>query len=167
MPLLTIKQIMADSVRLATTDADPKDRYAVGAFNFSTIPEMVGLVEGAREKNAPVILMASIGAVKYIGSLELVAEAAKGIAKTYPEVPFCLHLDHATDMEQIKQAVVGTGAADKRQVAYMVRTLTQLDHDPHPDHAADALACAICHVNLSRTRALTGGEFYQQRGTGY
>ena len=54
---------------------------------------------------------------------------------------------------QIKQAVVGTGAADKRQVAYMVRTLTQLDHDPHPDHAADALACAICHVNLSRTRA--------------
>ena len=41
------------------------------------------------------------------------------------------------------------------------------DHDPHPDHAADALACAICHVNLSRTRALTGGEFYQQRGTGY
>lgn len=26
---------------------------------------------------------------------------------------------------------------------------------------------AICHVNLSRTRALTGGEFYQQRGTGY
>lgn len=67
---------------------------------------MVGLVEGAREKNAPVILMASIGAVKYIGSLELVAEAAKGIAKTYPEVPFCLHLDHATNMEQIKQAVV-------------------------------------------------------------
>ena len=55
---------------------------------------------------------------------------------------------------QIKQAVVGTGAADKRQVAYMVRTLTQLDHDPHPDHAADALACAICHVNLSRTRRL-------------
>ena len=59
MPLLTIKQIMADSVRLATTDADPKERYAVGAFNFSTIPEMVGLVEGAREKNAPVISGAS------------------------------------------------------------------------------------------------------------
>ena len=78
----------------------------------------------------------------------------------------CGRLYEYTPM-QIKQAVVGAGAADKRQVAYMVRTLTQLDHDPHPDHAADALACAICHVNLSRTRALTGGEFYQQRGTGY
>lgn len=61
MPLLTMKQIMADSVKLATTDVDPKERYAVGAFNFSTIPEMVGIVEGAREKNAPVILMASLG----------------------------------------------------------------------------------------------------------
>ena len=44
MPLLTMKQIMADSVKLATTDVDPKERYAVGAFNFSTIPEMVGIV---------------------------------------------------------------------------------------------------------------------------
>ena len=68
---------------------------------------------------------------------------------------------------QIKQAVVGTGAADKHQVTYMVRTLLHLDHDPKPDHAADALACAICHVHLSRTRVLTGGEFYQKRGTGY
>lgn len=103
---MTMKQIMADSVKRATTDGNPAERYAVGAFNFSTIPEMVGLVEGARTKNAPVILMASLGAIKYIGSLELIAETAKGIAKTYPEVPICLHLDHATNMEQIRQAVV-------------------------------------------------------------
>ena len=75
---------MKDSRRLATTDSDPKERYAVGAFNFSTLPEMVGIVEGARMKHAPVILMASLGAVKYIGSLELIAECAKGLAKTYP-----------------------------------------------------------------------------------
>ncbi|MBR3316739.1 MAG: crossover junction endodeoxyribonuclease RuvC [Atopobiaceae bacterium] len=56
---------------------------------------------------------------------------------------------------QIKQAVVGTGAADKRQVIYMVRNVLALDHDPRPDHAADALACAVCHANLIRTRAIT------------
>ncbi len=55
---------------------------------------------------------------------------------------------------QIKQAVVGTGSADKRQVIYMVRNVLALDHDPHPDHAADALAAAICHANLSRTKDL-------------
>lgn len=55
---------------------------------------------------------------------------------------------------QIKQAVVGTGAANKRQVTYMVRNILALDHDPRPDHAADALAAAVCHVNLMRTHAL-------------
>lgn len=52
---------------------------------------------------------------------------------------------------QIKQAVVGTGSADKHQVTYMVRTVLALDHDPKPDHCADALAAAICHANLTRT----------------
>lgn len=55
---------------------------------------------------------------------------------------------------QIKQAVVGVGGADKRQVSYMVRTVLALDHDPRPDHAADALAAAVCHAHLSRTRRM-------------
>ena len=55
---------------------------------------------------------------------------------------------------QIKQAVVGTGAADKYQVIYMVRNVLALDHDPRPDHAADALAAAVCHANVVRTKSL-------------
>lgn len=56
---------------------------------------------------------------------------------------------------QIKQAVVGTGAADKYQVTYMVRQVLELDHDPKPDHCADALAAAVCHAHVSRTKALS------------
>ena len=55
---------------------------------------------------------------------------------------------------QIKQAVVGTGAADKHQVIYMVKNVLALDHDPKPDHAADALAAAVCHANVCRTQRL-------------
>ena len=55
---------------------------------------------------------------------------------------------------QIKMAVVGTGTADKKQIQYMVRTVLGLDHEPHPDHAADALAAAICHANLRGRAAL-------------
>lgn len=55
---------------------------------------------------------------------------------------------------QIKQSVVGTGSADKAQVQYMVRAILRLDHEPHPDHAADALAAAICQGNLRGMRAL-------------
>ena len=47
---------------------------------------------------------------------------------------------------QIKLAVVGTGTAEKEQVQYMVKQLLSLDAVPHPDHAADALAAAICYT---------------------
>ncbi len=47
---------------------------------------------------------------------------------------------------QIKLAVVGTGTAEKEQVQYMVRQLLSLDRAPQPDHAADALAAAICYT---------------------
>ena len=55
---------------------------------------------------------------------------------------------------QVKRAIVGSGTADKRQVQYMVRTLLALDHDPAPDHASDALAVALCHVNFRGRRSL-------------
>lgn len=47
---------------------------------------------------------------------------------------------------QIKLAVVGTGSAEKDQVQYMVRQLLALEVLPNPDHAADALAAAICYT---------------------
>jgi crossover junction endodeoxyribonuclease RuvC len=49
--------------------------------------------------------------------------------------------------QQVKAAVCGSGRAAKDQVARMVATLLALPADPHPDHAADALAVAICHTN--------------------
>ena len=51
--------------------------------------------------------------------------------------------------QQVKGAVCGSGRAQKDQVARMVRTLLGLAEDPKPDHAADALAVAICHANCA------------------
>ncbi len=56
---------------------------------------------------------------------------------------------------QIKQTVVGTGAADKKQVQYMVKAVLDLDHEPRPDHAADALAAAITHARLMPLKELS------------
>ena len=47
---------------------------------------------------------------------------------------------------QVKQAVVGYGLAEKRQVMDMVKRLLKLKAVPRPDDAADALALAICHA---------------------
>ena len=51
---------------------------------------------------------------------------------------------------EVKQAVVGYGSADKRQVQEMVRTLLRLPEIPKPDDAADALAIAITHLHTTR-----------------
>jgi crossover junction endodeoxyribonuclease RuvC len=51
---------------------------------------------------------------------------------------------------EVKQAVAGYGAAQKRQVQEMVRTLLGMPEIPQPDDAADALAVAITHLNTRR-----------------
>jgi crossover junction endodeoxyribonuclease RuvC len=53
---------------------------------------------------------------------------------------------------QIKQAVVGSGGAEKAQVQLMMRSLLKLDR-PVPADAADALAAAVCHALRGRVRA--------------
>jgi crossover junction endodeoxyribonuclease RuvC len=53
----------------------------------------------------------------------------------------------------VKQAVVGTGAADKKQVQMMVTQLLKLPQSPSED-AADALAVAICHSHSMRSQAV-------------
>jgi len=57
--------------------------------------------------------------------------------------------------QQVKGAVCGSGRADKRQVQRMVQALLALTDLPRPDHAADALAVAICHANGAPLRAAT------------
>ena len=55
---------------------------------------------------------------------------------------------------QVKQAVVGYGGAEKKQVQYMIQRLLNLPDVPKPDDAADALAVAICHAHSSALAAL-------------
>ncbi|MGE5371753.1 MAG: crossover junction endodeoxyribonuclease RuvC [Solirubrobacterales bacterium] len=55
---------------------------------------------------------------------------------------------------QVKQAVVGYGRAEKRQIQEMVKRLLNLAAIVKPDDAADALAIAICHLHSSRLGGL-------------
>ena len=50
---------------------------------------------------------------------------------------------------QVKQAVVGYGRAEKKQVQEMVRRILNLPAVPKPDDAADAVALALCHARSS------------------
>lgn len=53
---------------------------------------------------------------------------------------------------QVKQAVVGYGRAEKKQVIIMVTGLLGLKEPPKPDDTADALAIAVCHAHSGCSR---------------
>jgi len=89
MPLVTTKELLEKAMR---------EKYAVGAFNANNIEMVQAIVEAAEEENAPVILQASQGAIKYAG-LENIAAIVKNAAAMV-KVPIALHLDHGTDYEQ-------------------------------------------------------------------
>ncbi|MGB3596621.1 crossover junction endodeoxyribonuclease RuvC [Pseudomonas neustonica] len=63
---------------------------------------------------------------------------------------------------QVKQSVVGTGAADKKQVQHMVTQLLSLAGTPQAD-AADALAIALCHAHLSGVQKQLGNSALAMR----
>jgi crossover junction endodeoxyribonuclease RuvC len=56
---------------------------------------------------------------------------------------------------QVKQALVGTGKADKIQVAFMVKALLNLTKPLESHHVADALAIALTHLSFYKIKSLT------------
>ncbi len=79
----------------------------------------------------------------------LILGQAKGVALAAAVAAELPIYEYAT--RQVKQAVVGTGAANKTQVQHMVQVILKLSGVPQAD-AADALAIALCHVNTSATK---------------
>lgn len=81
---------------------------------------------------------------KNVSSAFAVGEV-KGIVKLAAANAEC-HVETYTP-SQIKQAVASYGRAPKTQMQRMVQALLRLKQVPRPDHAADALAVALCHAN--------------------
>jgi len=55
---------------------------------------------------------------------------------------------------QVKQAITGSGRADKKQVQEMIKRLLDLDEIPQPDDAADGLSIALCHINWQYSKEM-------------
>lgn len=60
---------------------------------------------------------------------------------------------------QVKQAVVGYGRADKKQVIDMVKRILNMRTAPKPDDAADAVAIALCHARSATSLINQSGRF--------
>jgi tagatose 1,6-diphosphate aldolase GatY/KbaY len=78
-----------------------QERYAVGAFNVTSLVQMEAVVEAHIERKAPVIIQTSVAPTKLLGINVLVA-IYKALAESAP-IPICLHLDHCTDVAYCKK----------------------------------------------------------------
>lgn len=95
MPLVTSK----DMFRRAY-----EGKYGIGAFNFDNIDVMRAILRAADNLHAPVIIMVSSGAWKFMNPL-YIRKVCDIAAEEFPNAEFCLHLDHGKTVEICKQAV--------------------------------------------------------------
>ncbi|RLA28299.1 MAG: crossover junction endodeoxyribonuclease RuvC [Gammaproteobacteria bacterium] len=143
----------------ATYVASGAVRTGEGAF-----PERLRMIfhsirEIVEEYQPDVVAIESVFMHRNAGSaLKLGQARSAAICATFG---FALEI-HEYAPREIKQAIVGTGAATKDQVLHMVRSLLELDGNPSPD-AADALATALCyahqrrlHLKVSSSAAIVG-----------
>ena len=85
-----------------------KEGYAVPAFNFNNMEQMLAIVEACAEMGSPVILQCSTGALKYMGKTitPLLAKGAVDRAREMgSDIPVALHLDHGPDLASVKTCI--------------------------------------------------------------
>ncbi len=96
MPLVTSKEMFKKAY---------EGNYAVGAFNVNNMEIIQGIVDSAKEENAPLILQVSAGARKYAKHVYLMKLVEAAVEDS--GLPICLHLDHGEDFEICKACVDG------------------------------------------------------------
>ncbi len=80
-------------------------KYAVGAFNVNNMEIIQGIVDAAKEEQAPLILQVSAGARKYAKHVYLMKLIEAAVEDT--GLPICVHLDHGEDFEICKACIDG------------------------------------------------------------
>ena len=96
MPLVTSTELFQKAY---------EGNYAVGAFNVNNMEIIQGIVDAAKEENAPLILKVSAGARKYAKHIYLMKLIEAAVEDS--GLPICLHLDHGEDFEICKSCVDG------------------------------------------------------------
>lgn len=91
MSIVTAKEMLIEAA---------KGKYAVGAFNITSLVQLEAVVDAAVETKSPVIIQTSVKPSKFY-TPEVMVAIYRTIAESAP-VPICLHLDHCTDVAYCK-----------------------------------------------------------------
>lgn len=83
--------------------AEERGFNAVGSFNLHCLEMLPAYFEAALDTNSPLMIQISTGTAEYLG-YELLVGSIKSLAEAH-NVPTCLHLDHCSNIEDIKKAI--------------------------------------------------------------
>jgi len=97
MPLVTTREMFKKAA---------EGKYAIGAFNVNNMEIIQGIVEAAKEEQAPLILQVSAGARKYAKHIYLI-KLVEAALEDSGDLPIALHLDHGEDFEICKACIDG------------------------------------------------------------
>lgn len=132
-----------------------RDYGCISTVPKDTLPERLRLIHeelcGLLREFRPAELVVEGVFFKMSAAAAIALGQAKGIvllAAAHFEIP-----SFEYSPPEIKQAVTGYGRAEKGQVQKMVQTILRLPDVPQ-DHAADALALAVCHAHSRRLKSL-------------
>jgi len=92
MSLVNAKELLIKATR---------EKYAVGAFNITSLVQMEAVIEAHVDRKAPVIIQTSVAPTRLLGIPVLVA-IYRTLAESAP-IPICLHLDHCSDVAYCKK----------------------------------------------------------------
>jgi len=120
---------------------------------FTSVNELIETHQPQEFAIEQVFMSKSAGSALKLGQ----ARGAAIVAAVHHNLPV-----EEYEARKVKQAVVGTGAADKTQIQHMVKTLLKLPAAPVED-AADALAVAICHANTQANLIRMASSRYSRR----
>ncbi|MGZ3217292.1 class II fructose-bisphosphate aldolase [Paracoccus sp. T5] len=95
MAMITLRQLL---------DHAAEHGYAVPAFNINNMEQGLSVMQAAEATRSPVILQASRGARSYANDLVL-AGLISGLARAFPDIPLCMHLDHGNGLETCATAI--------------------------------------------------------------
>jgi crossover junction endodeoxyribonuclease RuvC len=136
-------------IRIETLDFDQRLRTI-----YQEISQLIALYNPSQVVIEEIFVGKSAASAIKLGQ----ARGAAMVACANAELPF---FEYAT--RKIKQAITGSGAADKKQMQHMVSLLLKLKSTP-PQDAADALAVAICHAHTTDTLIKLSGARSSRRG---
>jgi fructose-bisphosphate aldolase class II len=145
--MITLRQLL---------DHAAEHGYAVPAFNINNMEQGLAVMQAAARTDSPVILQASRGARSYAND-QVLAGLIAGLARAFPQIPLCMHLDHGNGLPTCATAIQNGFTSVMMDGSLKSDGKTPADYDYNRDITARVVEMAhACGVSVEGELGVLG-----------